>query len=128
MTSNVGAVPWKIARGDKEEGGDGGSVGETASVELPELNEGRAVATSVQRLLSDLNDRAFSPRTRLLELGGLQSLPSVGLGGTVSNLRVGRFSFKWSSDKGPTDDRQGYRRYACKMSYVLVRVVLRISG
>lgn len=114
MASNVGAVPWNNnARGEREDGGDGGSVGETASVELPELSEGRAVTTSVPRLLSDLSDRTFSPRTRHLDLGRSQSLSSVGLG-TVSNLRVSRFSFETSSDNGPTDDRQVYRRQAVK--------------
>lgn len=93
MASNAGTVPWNNAGGDREEGDDGGSLGETASVELPELSEERAVSTSVPRLLSDLSDRTFSPRTKHLDLGRSQSLSSVGLG-TVSNLRVSRFLFE----------------------------------
>lgn len=90
MASNAGAVPWNNGADDGEEGADEESVGETASIDMPELSEGREVThPRVPHLLSDLSDRTFSPRTRHLDLGRSQSLSSVGLG-SINNVRVSR--------------------------------------
>lgn len=92
MASNAGAVPWNNAVDDGEEGGDEESVGETASIDLPELSEDREVTNpGVPHMLNDLSDRTFSPRSKHLEkhldLGRSRSLSSVGLG-SINNVRV----------------------------------------
>ncbi|CAM9208119.1 unnamed protein product, partial [Hapterophycus canaliculatus] len=86
MTSNAGAVPWN--NDDEEDRGDDGSTGDTESMGMPELSEGRALNNNIPRLLSDLSDRAFSPRSRHLNLvsGRSQSMSSVGLG-SINNVR-----------------------------------------
>lgn len=88
MASNAGAVPWNNGADDGEEGVDEESAGETASIDMPELSEGREMThPRVPHLLSDLSDRTFSPRSRHLDLGRSQSLSSVGLG-SINNVRV----------------------------------------
>lgn len=92
MASNAGAVPWNNGDEDGEEASDEESVDDTASVDMPELSEGREVThPQVPHLLSDLSDRTFSPRSRHLDLSRSQSLSSVGLG-SINNVRVSRSS------------------------------------
>lgn len=102
MASNAGAVPWNNGADDGEEGGDEESVGgETASIDLPELSEGREVNNpKVPHLLSDLSDRTFSPRSRHLDLGRSQSLSSVGMG-SINNVRVSQKCASRSSEVEP---------------------------
>lgn len=88
MTSNAGAVPWNTGVDDGEEGGDEESVGDTASIDMPELSEGQEMThPKVPHLLSDLSDKTFSPRSRQMDLGRSRSLSSVGLG-SINNIRV----------------------------------------
>lgn len=88
MASNAGAVPWNNDVDDGEEGGDEESVGETASIDLPELSEGQELAhPNVPHLLNDFSDRTFSPRSKHLDLSRSQSMSSVGLG-SINNVRV----------------------------------------
>lgn len=95
MASNAGAVPWNNdgdGGGGGDEDGDGDDDDEDGEAggggALPELSEGHAMNNaSIPRLLSDLSDRTFSPRSKHLDLGRSQSLSSVGLG-SINNVRV----------------------------------------
>lgn len=91
MASNAGDVPWNDDVDDEDGNGDGygDSGGDTESAGLPELSEGQVVnRANVQRLLSDLSDRTFSPRARHpIDLGRSQSMSSVGMG-SINSVRV----------------------------------------
>eukprot|EP00903_Cladosiphon_okamuranus_P013590 g12657.t1 len=87
MASNAGAVTLNNGVDDGQEGGDERSVGETASIDMPELLEGREMTPpKVPHLLSDLSDQTFSPRSKHLDLGTLQPLSPVGLG-SIKHVR-----------------------------------------
>ncbi|CAB1113426.1 unnamed protein product [Ectocarpus sp. CCAP 1310/34] len=129
MASNAGDVPWNdgVDDEDRNDDGDGDSDGHTESAGLPELSEGQQVnRANVQRLLSDLSDRTFSPRARHpVDLGRSQSMSSVGMG-SINSVRkimergINRFNVNpkdgiaYLIDNGlVTDSAQGICSFLC---------------
>ncbi|CBN74515.1 pleckstrin homology (PH) domain-containing protein [Ectocarpus siliculosus] len=131
MASNAGDVRWNDDLDDEDRNddcdGDGDSDGDTESAGLPELSEGQLVhRANVQRLLSDLSDRTFSPRARHpVDLGRSQSMSSVGMG-SINSVRkimergVNKFNVNpkdgiaYLIDNGlVTDSAQGICSFLC---------------